>query len=194
MSLLQTKPLTLTVMTPKTPDGKNSGDGSERRDVDIDDPEFWTKMVGEAKADEATIDTGKKRKRNPANYSESLYSREIDHQIKFIDSEGSDSDSDEVREDDFDEGDVSDSSGSPRKKRKREFAKWGRKDCQGWKRVDVEKLVKALHTHGYGNMPWEEFCRKGDLSEYDCLEVSFVLVLFEPERRSLTKIFNRSNE
>ena len=179
---------------PKTPDGKNSGNGSERRDVDIDDPEFWTKMVGEAKVDEATIDMGKKRKRNPANYSESLYSREIDHQIKFIDSEGSDSDSDEVREDDFDEGDVSDSSTSPRKKRKREFAKWGRKDCQGWKRVDVEKLVKALHTHGYGNMPWEEFCQKGDLSEYDWLEVSFVLVLFEPERRSLTKIFNRSNE
>merc|ERR1711957_886637 len=46
-------------------------------DVDIDDPEFWKKMVGEAKVEDDTTLLNKKRKRNRANYSERDYDRNI---------------------------------------------------------------------------------------------------------------------
>ena len=152
-----------------SPDANKDGGGGGQQDVDIDDPEFWTKMVGAAKIDEESFDAGKKRKRKEANYSESLLSRELDQQLQYVDSEGSESD--EVRDDDFGEDDASDSSTTPRKRIKREFSKWGRKNSRGWKRADADKLVKALNAYGYGHLPWEEFRDESDLLEYDCSEV-----------------------
>jgi hypothetical protein len=170
-----------------SPGAKNGASDGGQMDVDIDDPEFWTKMVGAAKVDEESLDTGKKRKRKEANYSESRYARVIDQQLRYVDSD--ESDSDEVREDDFDEDDLSESSTSPRKKCKREFAKWGRKNSQGWKRADAEKLVKALHAYGYGHLPWDEFREKGDLSGYDCSEVRQLLVTVKNQKLCCLIIF-----
>lgn len=171
---------------PSTPDGKK-GTGATDMDVDIDDPDFWKKMVGEAKVDDVVDETGKKRKRKQANYSETAYKKQFDSHLRLSESDDEDdsgSDSDEVREDDFDEDDAddsSDTSGSQthvRKKRKKEYAKWGRKDSQGWKRSDADTLVKSLHAYGYGNMPWEEFRTKCELNAYDAFEVSFFVVSF----------------
>jgi hypothetical protein len=147
-------------------------------DVDIDDPDFWKKMVGEAQVDETEVETGKKRKRKQANYSEVAYKRQFDDQLKLSESDESDSDSDEIREDDFDEDDASDESGSQRKKRKKEYAKWGRKDSQGWKRNDADRLVKGLQAYGYGNMPWEDFSKKCELGDYDPSEVSLCYSIY----------------
>jgi hypothetical protein len=164
---------------PNTPDGKKSGEGPADMDVDIDDPDFWKKMVGEAKVDETAVETGKKRKRKQANYSEVAYKRQLDDQLRLSESEESDSSSDDIQEDDFDEDDASDGSGSPRKKRKKEYAKWGRKDSQGWKRNDADRLVKGLQAYGYGNMSWEDFGEKCDLGAYDMSEVRLCYPMFQ---------------
>ena len=43
-------------------------------DVDVDDPDFWSKVVGEGRAETLEEDlTNKKRKRTPANYNEKQY-------------------------------------------------------------------------------------------------------------------------
>eukprot|EP00546_Thalassionema_frauenfeldii_P003334 CAMPEP_0178934636 /NCGR_PEP_ID=MMETSP0786-20121207/23988_1 /TAXON_ID=186022 /ORGANISM="Thalassionema frauenfeldii, Strain CCMP 1798" /LENGTH=2235 /DNA_ID=CAMNT_0020612471 /DNA_START=60 /DNA_END=6767 /DNA_ORIENTATION=- len=141
----------------KTPDGKKGGK-SEVADVDIDDPDFWKKMVGEAKVDDAKQLPQKKRKRNQANYNENSFS-------KALDSEFSDMDSSE------DSDDESASSENSRKRRKKEPSKWGRKDSQGWKRNDAEKLVKALYSYGYGNISWEDFRGKCGLTNYATSEI-----------------------
>lgn len=158
----------------KTP--TKGGGGGEAMDVDVDDPDFWTKMVGEAKMDDSDDMTGKKRKRKVANYSDRAYATQLENQLKerFNESDSSQSD-EEINEDDFASDDDDESAGSdgvPRKKRKREFSKWGRKGSLGWKRADVEKLSKGLQTFGYGNMSWEDVRAKFDLSGYECAEVS----------------------
>ena len=156
------------------PESSNGETGGNQVDVDIDDPEFWTKIIGAPKQDDEFLDAGKKRKRNEANYSESQYSRQFSEQIDLSDSEVSESD--EIREEDFGDDDVSDSSATPNKKRKREFSKWGRKHSQGWKRPDAEKLVKTLSAYGYGLISMEELRKRADLAEYDFDEVSFKLL------------------
>jgi len=143
--------------TLKSPDGKKGGK-SESVDVDIDDPDFWKKMVGEAKVDESKELPEKKRKRSQANYNENSFSRDLDSEFSDVDS--------------TDESDnESASSESSRKRRKREPSKWGRKDSQGWKRNDAEKLVKALYSYGYGNISWEAFREKSGLMNYETSEI-----------------------
>ena len=67
--------------------GEVGGAGAED-DVDIDDPDFWKKMVGDDRIaedeDAAALAAlaGKKRRRNRANYSEKDYERRLMKQIK----------------------------------------------------------------------------------------------------------------
>jgi hypothetical protein len=149
-------------------DGENS---INHIDVDIDDPDFWSKMIGVTKAEENVIEHGKKRRRRMTNYSESQYGKSIDQTIGDLASDQSQSD--EARDDDFDENEISDSStsNSPRKKLKVESTNWGRKNAEGWTRVDVEKVVKGLLSYGYANITWENFRKKTDLIGYSVSEV-----------------------
>jgi hypothetical protein len=140
-------------------------------DVDIDDPDFWSKMIGVTKAQENVIEHEKKRRRRETNYSESQYGKSIGQKIGELASDQSHSD--EARDDDFDENEISDSSSSdtPKKKRKTESTHWGRKNAEGWTRADAEKVVKGLLSYGYGNIPWENFRKKMDLIGYSVSEV-----------------------
>jgi len=162
---------------PKTPDGGSKKSSNE--DVDIDDPEFWKKMVGEGKVeDDATDLAGKKRKRTQTNYSERDYDRRL---TGTLGRDGSDSDSasssnesdsgqdgwsDDEEEalvvDDYEGGTVG---RTKRARRKKEKTRWGGSGPTEWEKDDVLKVFKALQTYGYGNLPWEEFSKKMDISK-----------------------------
>lgn len=169
---------------PKTP---ASGQGKgQTDDVDIDDPEFWKKMVGEAKVDDNDIlTTEKKRKRTQADYSEKSYDQELNGNLLLSDAsdDGSDSDSSDEDEWSVQEGaaspDSQDSTGLPGQpikklvKIKKERTKWGGSKANQWDQKDAQKLLKTLQTYGYGNLPWDQFIEKAsiDTKKFDAEEV-----------------------
>lgn len=170
---------------PKTP---VSGQGkAQNEDIDIDDPEFWKKMVGEAKVDDSdTIMTGKKRKRTQAHYSENAYDKKLDGTLLSSGSDSSDdsdSDSDEWSVQDAepqspDSDDAEGIEGALAKKlvkRKKERTKWGGSKANQWDMKDAQKLMKALQMYGYGNLPWDEFIEKTsiNMTNLDAEEVRF---------------------
>lgn len=180
---------------PKTPDGKEKGTsedigklGKQGRMLswtvrvylylnflvvlqDIDDPDFWKKMVGQEHLEAGgNALAGEKRKRNQANYSEADFDKKIDGAIVLSDAESSSADyessSSDGSSDDESPSPMSDdldpTTGGPtekkRKKAKKEKARWGGKGGDQWHKSDVQSLVKALQTFGYGCLPsWEEF-------------------------------------
>lgn len=157
---------------PKTPDGKKSTGGE---DVDIDDPDFWKKMVGEGQVESDGLDfDGRKRTRREANYSEKEYQKQLDNSLMLSDSESGSgaSDGDDSSVDSFD-CTVSDGSlatnGVPPKRRER--AKWGKKsnlaDSSQWNKSDAEKLFKGLQLYGYNGINWVDFCRKMSVTDCD---------------------------
>ena len=159
---------------PKTP---NSGEGKEQNDdIDIDDPEFWTKMVGEAKVDNNdTIMTGKKRTRTKAHYSENAYDKKLDGTLLLSDasdsSDDSDSESDGWSVQDARSGSPDSDNGEgrlegpPVKKlvKKKERTKWGGSQSNQWDKKDAEGVLKALQMYGYSNIPWDIFMEKASL-------------------------------
>jgi hypothetical protein len=168
---------------PKTPSGKAGAED----DVDIDDPEFWTKMVGEAKVedDKGVLTTGKKRKRKQAHYSETAYDKQLDGTLLLSGSDSSDdsdSESDEWSVEDAgrespDSNSNEEVEGQPAKKlvkRKKERTKWGGSKANQWDKKDAERLLKTLQSHGYANLPWAEFLAKAsiDTKKLDTEEVS----------------------
>lgn len=173
---------------PKTP---ASGQGkAQNEDIDIDDPEFWKKMVGEAKVDDdELLASGKKRKRSEALYSETAYDKKLNGTLLLSGSDSSDdsdSDSDEwsVQDAGRESTDSSDKSvegetGQPANKlvkKKKERAKWGGSKWNQWDKKDATKLVKALQTYGYGNLAWDDFVAKSsiDMTNLDVDEVRTV--------------------
>jgi chromodomain-helicase-DNA-binding protein 7 len=151
---------------PKTPGGQEK---AKKDDIDIDDPEFWTKMVGEAQFDDSEIiSSGMKRKRMNKNYSEVEYENGLDGTLLLSDSDASissDSPSDDWSLDDA-EPESPDSNApenaeeSPKKRRKKikkEKSRWGGKRPNEWDKKDAEKVLKALQMYGYGNVPWTTF-------------------------------------
>ena len=111
---------------------KNDSGNSESKDIDIDDPEFWKKMVGED-ALKVNDDTGiihKKRKRNVTNYSEHI-DAEVMNAVESEYESNDESDSDES-----DNGFM-------------ERFRWGGKQESEWNNDDVIYLVKQIAIHGY---------------------------------------------
>jgi hypothetical protein len=136
---------------PKTPDGTQNGTSE---DIDIEDPEFWTKMVGVAPV-EAASDL-KPRKRNQANYNERLYERRLDQDLT---AEGGTPGSQEADSSDYssaDDEDDDDSDADPSEMDK-ERAKWGGSKPNQWKRDQADGVFKALENYGYGNFSSHEF-------------------------------------
>jgi hypothetical protein len=135
---------------PKTPSG-NTNQSTE--DIDIEDPEFWTKMVGAAPAEVESV--LKPRKRNTTNYSEKLYERQLQSAINLgpdaplgPDASSSDSSSDEFDSSDDEEAVI------------KERSRWGGQKPQHWKRDQAEAVLKSLERDGYSILPWQSFLSK----------------------------------
>jgi len=78
-----------------------NSDGVEADNVDVDDPEFWTKVVGEAKKEEDTLNLQSKKRKRKANYTE-YFNAGIENGISSEESEAEvDSEGDSNDDDDF---------------------------------------------------------------------------------------------
>ena len=148
-------------VAPKTPAGK----GKPQEDVDIEDPDFWKKMVGEAKPEAESV--LKPRRRNKANYSEKFYQRQL-HQMLALNPGGSDSsesESDESEESDDEQDDGVE-----------ERTRWGGKQAYHWKKSQAAKVLASVECYGYGVIPWSQFRQEllPDCEKFSETEVSFV--------------------
>mmetsp|Transcript_9183 Transcript_9183/g.21889 ORF Transcript_9183/g.21889 Transcript_9183/m.21889 type:complete len:2363 (+) Transcript_9183:217-7305(+) len=147
----------------KTP-SKKGGQGGE--DIDIEDPEFWTKMVGEAKEEVAS--ELKPRKRSRLNYAESSFDRNFQEIVAYSDSDGEDSDDTDDDDDDFGND--------------AERSRWGGKKPGNWTRPQAGDLLECMEQYGYNSNAWNKFSEtlsKGTLAmlEEDIQRMSWSLVL-----------------
>lgn len=129
--------------------GTPSKGKSKHDDVDIEDPDFWKKMVGESKVEEDSDDITSKRRRR----KESDFYNEKKNQALFnamLDEKGDDeSDSDHSsagndEEDDEEEDGVT------------ERSRWGGSTRNEWKREQALGLINTLLSFGYGSIEWED--------------------------------------
>jgi hypothetical protein len=131
------------------PSGKSKGE-----DVDVDDPDFWKKMIGEGNMDNEEEIAGARRSRTQKNYSEKQYKKLLEETIRLDNDVGGSS---------GDESDDPDDEVSQNNVGKIGHG-WGGSLPDEWKKEDVENLVKAISTFGYGCLPWSEFCERVSLS------------------------------
>lgn len=149
-------------VAPQTPDTNQQ---KQQEDVDIEDPDFWKKMLGEAQTEvEAVL---KPRRRNKANYSEKSYNEKLQQAIASSSDASGDSESDATDESDDDESDESDATDAER-------ARWGGHKALHWKKSQAIKVLEAIERYGYGIVPWEEFrtALLPDCSKFTDIEVS----------------------
>jgi hypothetical protein len=131
------------------PSGKSKGE-----DVDVDDPDFWKKMIGEGNMDNEEEIAGVRRSRTQKNYSEKQYKHLLEETIRLENDVGASS---------GDESDDPDDEENQTKIGKIGHG-WGGSLPDEWKKEDVEYLVKAISTFGYGCLPWSKFCERANLS------------------------------
>jgi chromodomain-helicase-DNA-binding protein 7 len=163
-------------------------------DVDIDDPDFWKKIVGEAKFENnAILQSDMKRSRSKAvTYTEAHFEDGPDEGMTYSDASSSsdtdESDTDSEQEkkssaqfDDFDfTQDIQNENLRKLMKRRSEEVqkferkRWGGKFGYQWVKEDAEVLVKHLLRYGYGNIDWGSFYsvfKESASKEYDDIEV-----------------------
>ena len=172
---------------------KKDTDGSTTTaNVDVDDPDFWEKMVGKSSFDNdiEKLNTGK-RSRKKAEYSEKYFDEDLNRVTVLSDDEVYSSDSDAVFSDEeYDDKEFNFSSQTKLKndtlrqmmekkkelfKSRRQKKRWGGKGLGDWKKTDVEELLNLFHRFGYGNVEWKRFIDhflKGSSKEYEHKEVS----------------------
>lgn len=126
----------------KTPTKGKDASQPNKEEVDINDPDFWTKMVGEAKPEEESV-LQEKRKRKETNYNEKTW-----HKLQHLGIGDDDSASGTS------DGDSDDSAEDPDEK---ERARWGGHKPGNWKRVHAEQVLELMERFGYGIKSWEEF-------------------------------------
>lgn len=137
----------------RSPDGK----GKHRtEDVDIEDPDFWKKMIGEASFAEDDEVVSGKRQRTQANYSEDAYKKQLEQMLETSPGRM------EVSSDHEDDEDTS------------EFRTgWNGPLPSHWMKEDVDRLVKGLSSFGYCISNWESFVQMVKLTkQYPIQEVS----------------------
>lgn len=133
----------------KTP-GKEKND-----DVEVDDPNFWTKILGEKHLKEDQDDlANKKRQRNQTNYSEAAYQKQLEETLKDDKSDDSDSESEGEEE-----GHVSGR------------VIWGKDKENDWSLGEADALTENLTAFGYGNLEWPDVARRLDLKDKTQSEV-----------------------
>jgi hypothetical protein len=110
-----------------------NGTDAASEDIDIEDPDFWKKMIGEAKADD-DIDVllNNKRQRKVVSYSETDINKQLLGEV-FSDSDSNQS------EDEYENLGATE-----------ERAKWGGDGETEWSKDDAESVIRLLHTYGYG--------------------------------------------
>jgi chromodomain-helicase-DNA-binding protein 7 len=108
-------------------------------EIDVDDPDFWEKVVGVQKLEDSEDLSGKKRSRNKTNYTE------VD--------EGTD---DIILDDMTSEDEMGDDEISPNVKVSKNKI-WGGSSSSSWVKQDVLILLNQLRKYGYGNMAWGSF-------------------------------------
>jgi hypothetical protein len=155
----------------KTP--SNDSGQAVTEDIDINDPDFWKKMVGEAKQETESI--LKPRRRNQANYNEKAYEKNFNKALTYEEASGSDSsdDSDESEEDP--DGET------------HERYRWGGNKPEHWKRNQAMAVIDELEHLGYGNRTWRAFIDKlpKDCSKFSETEVCLL-------KKSLMTVFSIS--
>ena len=118
-----------------------TNDSSKDEDVDIEDPDFWTKMIGKGNiVDDEQILDQRRTRTAPMNYSER---EDIYEDIPIADEEslGSEEYCDDQR------------------------VTWGGSRAGEWQRDDVETVITLLSTFGYGRLPWTDFLTRANLSK-----------------------------
>eukprot|EP00934_Nitzschia_sp_Nitz4_P009022 Nitzschia sp. Nitz4//scaffold97_size77645//18109//25086//NITZ4_005513-RA/size77645-augustus-gene-0.24-mRNA-1//1//CDS//3329560641//9012//frame0 len=116
----------------------SSGGEGNGEEIDVEDPDFWKKMVGEAKPEVASV--LKPRKRHAANYSDKTYEKGFRKMVlesddDGISSSGSSSNADSSEED-SDDAAV-------------ERMRWGGKGPLHWKKSQAAKVLEVLEQYGY---------------------------------------------
>lgn len=142
-------------MTPDTAKGANA-----HEDIDIEDPDFWKKMIGEPDVEE-DVDgpTSKRRNRKQTNYSERDYTKQLEATLTFDADNDSDSDS------------YADEGGDETSERSR----WGGSSPSEWKKEHVESLIRTLLSFGY-IIDWDPLMKSLDFrNETNGAEVSSVV-------------------
>jgi hypothetical protein len=141
----------------KSPDAAGKVD---QEDVDIDDPEFWKKVVGDTVEESGYQEPTMRRERLKMNfYAEAHLAADIDHALLASDSDAKDEEDDDASEGD-EQGD-------------RERSRWGGTPEKGeWQKDDFEYLVKLLATHGYDGRVVQSFKLANPSKPYSDQEVS----------------------
>ena len=132
--------------------------GKERNDdVEVDDPNFWAKILGEKhlKEEQDNLAT-QKRQRNQTNYSEAAYQRQLEETLKNVNSDQSDSEN---------EGEEDNASGR---------VSWGKYEENDWSLGEAEALTENIMSFGYGNVEWPEVARRLGLKDKTQSEVGFI--------------------
>ena len=128
----------------KTPSKGGDAKADDSHDIDINDPDFWKKMVGEAKPEEESI--LKPRRRNQTNYNEKSWDKNLSKALKYAsESDFSDSDDSDGDSDASADGDV------------QERTRWGGPKPDHWTRPQVESVLALIEKKGYGMISWDEF-------------------------------------
>lgn len=137
--------------------------GSASNDIDIEDPDFWKKVVGEGDTEKDENILLQPRKRGDLNYSENAYLKELERQLHF-----NNEDSESETDDESSAGDHS----------FKERARWGGVGVTEWSKDDAETLVKGILAFGFGNLAWNEFISRINLKKvYDETEVSHLFTI-----------------
>jgi hypothetical protein len=106
-------------------------------DIDLEDPDFWTKMIGVSKVDEATETLDKRRIRSQKNYAEDSFTNDVDASFEPVDCGSEASVSQSVDDDDQSTYDRGGWGGSPADNR--------------WKKDDAVSVFESLFLFGYGS-------------------------------------------
>jgi len=154
----------------------SSEDKHSHKDIDIDDPDFWKKMIGDTKTDQIEVPSPQKKRISKKTVS---YNEKLLHDILYEKLDESDASTvvEDEEEEDFDEGlqiqkEVDEFNFTSHLKnenlqklmehQKRYLAmmerkRWGGKGNNEWSKADVSILIKNLLRYGYGNIPWDNF-------------------------------------
>jgi hypothetical protein len=153
----------------KSPDasGKVS---SSHEDVDVDDPDFWTKLLGKpVETDAADLLSVRRERAAAGSYAENAFTAELDGAI-FLRSEAGDENHDVYAADEDDEDD-----GGGEDYDNCEGSRWGGSpEKNEWRKDDAETLVKLLLRFGYDSEVYEKFCSLSQNQPYSRQEVSIV--------------------
>jgi hypothetical protein len=126
------------------------GAASVHDEIDVEDPEFWKKMLGEPKAEvRVELDKASRRKVR-TNYNENQFLQQLSQGIDVADYEQASS-SDSSGEDE--DSEIDDESV--------ERSRWGGKALKHeWAKDDAEALVRALCRFGYHLQPWDTLLKQ----------------------------------